>query len=152
MSIYWITSLGIVSIIVYHYEIVPWIRKTYQKLQILQKLTNLDIEQPKENIPSFVINDTDLSAQISYQRVNSKYPISVPYNRKYVIAMSQFKAELLRKDKPTLDITQQPGLPYLVSPSDLGGYMIKITNEETGSVASYIDKSPMYAEEIMFSE
>ncbi len=154
MSLYYLLSLGIVSVAGYYYQIPSWISKKYRQLTMMKKLLDgfdkVDCIHPKQN--EFFINDTDLSADIYYERMNSKYRVSIPFNRKYIVAMSQFKAELLYQDGTSLDITQQPGIPYLVSAVDLGGNIIRITNQEYGVAYDYIDKPPMYAIEIMYSE
>ena len=134
-----------------------WITEKYRNLRIVMTLIN-NIKpqnklQDKPAVESFKINDNDRSASITYERMNKQHTIQVPYTRKYIAAMSQFKAELLRKDLDPIDITQQPGIPYLVDASTLGGYAIRITNQETGKSHNYLgNELPRYGEEIMETE
>jgi hypothetical protein len=102
---------------------------------------------------AFSINDSDLSATILYKRLGHEYMLMVPFNRDYVAGMSQFRAKLFRHNKSPIDITQQPGIPYLVSAHDLGGTHIEITNHETGATHSYSSATvPLYAAELLHEE
>jgi hypothetical protein len=133
-----------------------WINDKHQKFKFLLSIVNninggmtTNNENKNSNI-SFSVNDTDTSATIIYQRMNQQYIMLVPYNRRYVIDMSQFKVELLRVDNEPVNITQQPGIPYLVSSSSLGGYAIRITNEETGVFKEYLGSAiPLYGDDVM---
>ena len=129
-----------------------WFRTRHQRLKLLTSILN-NIPQSSDSTASFSVNDCDLSASIIYQRLGSRYVLFVPYNRSHVAPMSQFKAELIRPGKDPLNITQQPGVPYLVSSSDLGGSAIKITNEDTGLSLEYHGSTiPLYGEEVMDKE
>ena len=131
---------------------INWLTTRQQRLKLLISLLD-NVPQSTDSTASFSVNDSDLSASIIYQRLGSQYVFFVPYNRSHVAPMTQFTAELLRQGKPPLNITQQPGLPYLVSSSDLGGSTIKITNQDTGLSHEYHGSSiPMYAEEVMDKE
>lgn len=134
-----------------------WVVKKYQNLRLLYSLVNNIKSQEKlENKPKvepFQINDYDRSANITYTRMNESHTVHVPYSRKHIAAMSQFKAELLKKDFDPIDITQQPGIPYLINAYDLGGYAIRITDQETNKSHIYEEKvCPVYAEEVMDTE
>lgn len=132
-----------------------WINVRQQRVKMLLTLAK-NIQQSadsKKTIASFAVNESDLSASIIYERMGSQYILMVPYSRKYVAAMTQFKVELLRHDKEPLNITQQPGIPYIVTAHDLGGYSIRVTNEDTGISHEYKDTTPpMYGEEVMDQE
>lgn len=118
-------------------------------LTLLEKLQT-DVKDKRNTTPAFAINDNDMSASLTYERLEEKYILFVPYMRKYIAPMSQFKTELLRENKDPLNITQQPGIPYLVTADQLGGYAIRITNDETGKSYDYqYDKYPLYGEEVM---
>jgi hypothetical protein len=153
MDIYVYTFILLVPVIgllcykSYFSKFSQWINSKYQNTKlILSLIDRLNIENKPQT--SFVINDTDMSANIVYERLANKYILFVPFNRKYIASMTQFKAELLRKNDTPIDITQQPGIPYMVSAKLLGGDSIRITNQETGNYHDY-DNIPGYAEEIM---
>jgi hypothetical protein len=95
------------------------------------------------------INDTNQSATVLYNRLGKKSTLFVPFNRNHVAQMISFKAELIFDGKPSLNITQQPGIPYMVDAKSLGGLYIKITNEENGQSKLYgTEEVPHYAEEL----
>ena len=119
-----------------------------QKITFLIKLLNkLSQNVNAEQKSGISINDTEKSASIMYERGGQMQIVHIPYCRRYVAKMSQFDAKLIREDKEPLDITQSPGVPYLVSGEDLGGTCIFITNLETGDSKSYTT-APLYAEEL----
>jgi hypothetical protein len=90
---------------------------------------------------------------IEYEYFGQKYKLAIPYNRKKLINMANYKAELCFNDKTSVNITQQPGIPYILNASDLGGQYIKITNMETGLSHNYDNKHvPMYADELINNE
>jgi len=126
------------------------IRKQRVKM-VMSLMKNIQtLAESKKTVASFAVNDSDLSASIIYERMGSQYILMVPYSRKYIASMTQFRVELLRYNKEPLNITQQPGIPYIVSSEDLGGSAIKITNEDTGYSYEYTGtKLPMYGEEVM---
>jgi len=129
-----------------------WFNIRQQRVKMVMTLMKniQQVAESKKTVASFSVNDSDLSASIIYERMGSQYILMVPYSRKYIAAMTQFKVELLRYNKEPLDITQQPGIPYTVSAEDLGGLAIKITNEDTGTSFEYKDSTlPMYGEEVM---
>lgn len=110
-----------------------------------------------ENIASnqtvaFNVNDTDKSATILYSRLGKKAILFIPFNRDYAPKMISFKAELtrdIRDERPSLNITQQPGIPYMVTGRSLGGHFIKITNRENEKTIVFgPDEVPGYAEEL----
>jgi len=93
------------------------------------------------------------SALLTYQYLGQDYILSIPYNRKKLVEMTEYKAELFYIDKISINITQQPGIPYIVNAKDLSGEYIKITNMGTGVSCDY-DKTqcPMYADELIYQE
>lgn len=139
----------------YFTKIKNWANVRQKRVKmVLSLMKNIkEVAESKKTEASFVVNDSESSASIIYERMGSKYILMVPYSRKYIACMTQFKVELLRNDKEPLDITQQPGIPYIVSAKDLGGLAIKITNEDNGLSYEYTDKIlPMYGEEVIDQE
>lgn len=159
MDNYLVSSIVVISLLGFSYykgylsSVSKWIDTRRQRVKLLISLMDkikTDISTKKDSMTSFTVNDSDMSATILYERMDQKYIVLVPYNRKYVAPMSQFKVELLRTNNNPVDITQQPGIPYLVTAESLGGYAIRITNQETGLSHEYgSDKAPIYGEEVM---
>lgn len=99
---------------------------------------------------TFTTNATGESANLIYSRLGSKYILNVPYNRKYVATMAQFEVYLILKDADPIKITQQPGIPYMVSAKDLGGVIIRIVNHENDTRYDYSENIiPLYGTEAM---
>lgn len=94
----------------------------------------------------------DYSAIITYDYNGNSYDINIPFNRKYVLPMSDLKVKLILNGKE-IDITQQPGIPYLLSAGELGGDKLLIINTASGSTKYYeSNECPGYATEMFFSE
>lgn len=145
--------------IIYHRlwlnKVLNWLKSKINKAQLLlQIVNNLNsdkmISSSCKTKDSFKVNDSDASACITYQRLGKEYILQIPYQRSYVASMVSFKAQLLKEDNCFLDITQEPGVPYVVSAENLGGKLIRVINNDTGDFYDYINGSiPMYATEVM---
>lgn len=131
------TTLTVASLIIYRY------RKSISLLYRI--LTTASTDEV-----SFTIADTDACAILKYERSTAHYDLYLPYNRSHVLSMSQFIVELLHDHKPPTLLTQQPGIPYLITARALGGTHIRITNTDTGTVHTYdADTQPLYGEEVL---
>jgi hypothetical protein len=142
---------------------ITWIRQKIQSLRLLYKVSKSfssadssnGILAITENIKSqhqqnFTINNNNKIATLSYQYVGQTYNIQVPYDIGKIISMGQFKVELLQLDNTYRDITQQPGIPYLVSAKSLGGISIRFLNCENLKTHNYNDDQiPGYGIEVM---
>ena len=99
---------------------------------------------------SFKVNDTDISASVTYEHFGEKYIIFVPYNRSKIASMTQLTATLLRDNDENVNITQQPGIPYMVNADMLGGHTIRLTNNDTGETHDYEKETmPFYGNEVL---
>jgi len=146
------SAIALIIVTSYYLGIPLWIYDKYTKakiiLRLLENINESDTKTEKNTL--FAINDSDMSAEITYNVMNEFRTINIPYSRQYIVPMSQFKAELLHNGNISKDITQQPGIPYMVSALDLGGTDIKITNQETEKAYIYHGNYiPMYAKEVM---
>jgi len=109
---------------------------------VLQSLNNVD--SSNQNI---TVNSNSLT--ISYSYIGNAYQVTIPYNKRYSVKMTPLIAELLTEGK-TRNITQQAGVPYLISPEEMGGQAIIITNSETGDVLVYKEgMKPGYCNELL---
>lgn len=130
-------------------------RKLFLWIKFIRSMLNL-LNVLKYNntghntITPFSVNENDITASIVYEYLGHKYLLLVPYNRSHVMSMSKFKVELLKENHAPIIITQQPGIPYLVTAFQLGGYAIRITNEDTGLSKEYPNNDmPDYGTEVM---
>lgn len=90
------------------------------------------------------------SALITYSNNSEKYQLSVPYDPQRALEMIFYKATLVNGSE-TRDITQEPGIPYLLAAKDIGGEYINIENQASGIAFTYY-QAPMYAEELKYEE
>ena len=157
MDFYTITSVTSITLLGFSYY------KGYLDLELFKKywtrgknlyslINKLDLDTSKQEIRSYVdINDEGNEITISYNHFGESFKLVLPYNRSLVAKMGMFTAKLVYEDGRTVDITQQPGIPYVLSPSDLGGQEIIITNRSNGNTITYIT-APMYGVELMDDE
>lgn len=137
--------------ITYYSGLYQRINQQIRKVKIMLSLVNKLKTQDQSN-QQFTVDCSDTIVTIVYDILGQKYTIKVPYNRSFVASMIDFKAELIRNsDGAKVDITQQPGIPYLVSPTDLDGDVIIVTNTSTGAKYNYT-VPPLYAQEVMEKE
>ena len=147
-------GIGIVSIILYKCNVVEktykWLVKQYDKAKFLYIIANGIKDVGHQNNGIFAINETGKSANLTYNRLGTDYILLIPFDRKKIVDMSQFKVELLRYDKDSVDITQQPGIPYMITAEQLGGYAIKVTNHESEIIYEYdMHTIPLYCSEVL---
>jgi hypothetical protein len=67
---------------------------------------------------------------IKYCKNNREYNLYVPYDRQLLFNSSNCKVILQLDEDNVEDITQQPGIPYLVSAYELGGISASVYNNE----------------------
>lgn len=105
-------------------------------------------ETTKTNTPSFVLSGS--SASVSYLRLNKEYTLFVPYSRTKSLSMIEINAFLVKRGGEKVDITQQPGIPYLVSAYDMNAEKIILLNNKTGKSFDYLHKTmPLYGDELL---
>lgn len=126
-----------------HHKVKKWIS---HKKKTVATLRNF-VKTLSDNKINVEINDTGKSATVLFSRLGKQYLVFLPYDSSKFVSMLHFKAELLREGKPSLLVTQYPGVPYSVSAKDLGGNALKITNQETGESHTFKENEiPGFAE------
>lgn len=127
-----------------------WFRDKWNKVKLIKSLVdNIDNEEKVVEGRITQINEGDKSMTIVYNYFGVEYVVSVPFRRDYVAAMAGYKASV-RKNGVWTDITQQPGVPYLVSTDQLGASEMLITNTDTGaSVNPHPEWVPNYVTHLM---
>lgn len=150
----WYLVILLAILVYYSGSIIEYCQTTYVKMYtlvyLLKHIKGLNTSEHKGS-GSFSLLDTDVCAGICYERLGKSYTFFVPYNRKYTAPMLPFIVHLLNEQGDIIrDITQQPGIPYLVTALHLGGASIKITNGENGMTHTYAkDIIPSYGVEVM---
>lgn len=76
---------------------------------------------------SKILNNRSCS-HISYMHSGSKYQIYVPFDTELSSLMKDVSV-FLHKPSEEIDITHQPGIPYLMSAASLGGYRIEFIKD-----------------------
>lgn len=95
-----------------------------------------------EKHPGFVI--------ITYQDAGKSYRVCLPYNPQRAGRMCGLSVKLETSDGEKLDITQQPGIPYVVNPKDLAG-TVSVISPLAGR-SEYTDRAPMYLCDLDYDE
>lgn len=134
--LYTITSLSLAYL---SYHAFNKIKLIYTSLKYLNNHVNTI------NDNSAVIYDTYI--EIPYTHVGSQYKVRLPYNPKLTMHMLNYNvtADTINEDGTIsfVDITQQPGVPYLIDAIDLN--VNKITAiDENENIYEYTDKIPYY--------
>lgn len=92
--------------------------------------------KPDRSKVSFKTLGRSQSAIISFDHLGKQHKVCVPYDRKKSMKMLR-KTVFLIKDNETektnkIDITHKPGIPYLLTPKQMGG--IKIIVEKDNKI------------------
>lgn len=101
--------------------------------QVMQKINQKTKEDQEE--ANFKVVSRSKSAVLSITHLGKQHNIYVPYHRNISTKMLRRKYILI-KDGARIDITQKPGVPYLVSAEDMGGQEILIEDREGNVVCS----------------
>lgn len=113
-----ITLIGVSSVIVPRYNTIRLGIKGLFQLGIRKTLLQLtQIWFPKET--TILLHTSGKSVRIGYHRCGKDYMIVAPYRRDLVSKMSGTQVWSQKGDE-RIEITQQPGIPYLVSANMMG--------------------------------
>lgn len=125
----------------------------FQTLQRLIKSINMAIRiidniaaVTKPNaVNNCSINNSNLSMSITYTRTGKEKLFNIPYRSDLKENMRMWKVYLISDKNRSKDITQEPGLPYICTPEQLGGKEILANNSDTGDIIHFKkDISPGY--------
>nr|QBK90857.1 MAG: uncharacterized protein LCPAC201_01580 [Pithovirus LCPAC201] len=91
------------------------------------------------------INNSNLSMSITYTRSGREKLFNIPYRSDLKEKMRMWRVHLVSANNKSKEITQEPGLPYICKPEQLGGKEILANNIETGQVIQFKSgTSPYY--------
>lgn len=149
-SVIAIAISGLAAYYGYTGAILGWCQDKWAKVQLVRSLlNNMNVKDEKVEGRITHINDGDKSMTIAYKYFGVDYIVTVPFRRDYVVPMSGYKVSV-RKNDTWIDVTQQPGVPYLVSAEQLGANGILITNTDTGkSISPHVQWVPDYVTYLM---
>jgi len=85
---------------------------------------------------------------IYYDYLGKEYMLTVPYNGLSSVDMIQYQMDAIYENGETLTITQQPGIPYLITNDHLNCLKLKAINHETDVYHEYKNELPDYCREI----
>lgn len=95
-----------------------------------------ELDKRLESEEGFVPMRKTTSAILKVSHGGKTHSIYVPYNRRKSSKMVKHNVYLYKGDEK-IDITQKPGVPYLVSAFNLGGDMIVVENKEGEVLHTY---------------
>ena len=79
------------------------------------------------------------SAMIKITTAGKTHSLYVPYNRKKSTIMLRRRVFLIKKGEK-IDISQKPGVPYMICAADLGGESIIVEDLEGEAVHTFTEK------------
>ena len=120
----WILSISAAALIFFYRR---EIATTAKFLSVLTKV----YFQPQVSGAEFIEGDGNY-AVIHYYRQGRKYSITVPYLRHLRSKMLNTQVFLVKDGGRSINITQQPGIPYLLTPAEMGGVGFLTQDEENG--------------------
>jgi len=80
--------------------------------------------------------------KIDYYYLNALYSVRLPYHRECLADMAQRCVFAVNQNDTLIDITQQPGIPYSISPQNMGVDHF-IIYDDTTELEYEIDKAPL---------
>lgn len=95
---------------------------------------------------------TGTSLQLSYYKGNRQYHLFLPYDQSLMLAMIPLRMEMFRDGKYH-NLTQEPGVPYLLSCKKLQAEYLRATNTLTGQVQFWLeDEIPGFCLSLLATE
>ena len=127
MDHYYLLIAGIGAGIGYYfyYRGIPRIKK-YIIGKILDEINN-ETKLDRSDV-SFKPFGRSKSAMVVFDHAGKQQKIYVPYDRKKTVSMLRKKVFLIKTGEST-EITHKPGVPYLLSPKQMGGNKITIMKD-----------------------
>ncbi len=83
------------------------------------------------------INNSGLSMSVTYTRVGRDKLLNIPYRSDMKEKMRMWTVYLISDTNKPRNITQEPGIPYICTPEQLGGKEILATSSDTGDIIQF---------------
>ena len=113
----------------------------YRKYKYMIGLLN-NTSIPSNINPTVVVEDGHMVIHYTYQ--NEKYKLFVPYNQSMVAKTAQYVVVGTNEEGKEIPLTQQPGVPYVVTPDDLGLQNITVYDLDEDEKRIYYSTQPGY--------
>lgn len=150
-KMFWFTLVAI-ALIAYGYKSGFDVKTQYKRAKFLFN-TWQSIPIEKTIAEQFTVDPTGRRATIEYLWLNRSYRMVVPFDQNAATDMAPYRATLILNEEESVDITHQPGIPYLATAKSLGGIAITVLNTLSGEQHRYeADQAPQYATEVLFEE
>ena len=120
------------------------IYKVYKMYRLYNKYNDILRHMKSENSGN-TVKIYDNYMEIMYLYMNKDYVLRVPYNPSLISKMTQYVVISNTLGKQ-MDITQQPGVPYLITAKELNSENIIVNDLDNDTVKVYTCKPPMYGE------
>lgn len=102
------------------------------------------IEKHMKDIEDKIVIHNDY-IEIKYNYMAKNYALRIPYDHNKIAQTTQFLVTAKSNDGLEYDITQQPGIPYLLSPYEMNMVNIQIYNMLDDTTLTFTgDQIPMY--------
>lgn len=132
MITYLASGLGGIILVSY------WYRQTISNYLVKKAITLINKTPVTTNKhssdSSFVLSANKKSACLSFMHDGKLEMVMVPFDRRLVPRMINSKVTAVYEDGTTMEITQKPGIPLLISAAHLGAKHITVENLETNEV------------------
>ena len=122
----------------------------YERSSNLLGLFSPQSNTPTKKVETYQLYTTKKAATITYVRGGNDHVVYLPHHSEVLSAMRQYHVRLVTNNGVS-DITQQAGLPYQVTASQLGGSALEIFDTITNKVVKTLTKDQVPTIE-MFKE
>lgn len=114
-------------------------------LSILMKFVSFKNKLFESSFSFTCISNRKL-CRLSYERFGNKYNLFLPYDSSKVSYFNNFQVYLRNNSNEHINITQQPGIPYLLTAKQMGGNCYLII-DKLNSATYETEDPPMYLEQ-----
>ena len=124
-----------VGIIYYSYQLY---KKYYSMMDKINQIKIANNNNPVKFFNKYM--------QINYSYMNQNYILNIPYDKTQIANMLNYNVYAVYNED-YVEITQQPGIPYLITADALEVDYISVNNSDTENENRYYIKCPMYLKE-----
>lgn len=113
--------------------------------EFIETINHINLNQIKNKTKIF-----NKTIHIYYDYLGKEYLVILPYNKSKLVEMCKYNFIAVYDNNNQVEITQQPGVPYLVSSEEIECKEIIVRNNDADVKYVYKkDKVPRYGDEIL---